>query len=180
MNNELDFRLLNEEDYEIICEWWRWWRWTPVERELLPNNGTGGFMVHSNNVDICAGFLYTTNSNLCHIEWIVSNYEIKDKTLKVAEKVTEKKDRLELCIFNKVFSERVLGYDADVQQVNDIYTESGKILFKDSLKGKYNGYGAGVVSLISEITGNENHKLTQAEKEKISQVFNGLSWSLIN
>ena len=106
--------------------------------------------------------------------------EIKDKTLKVAEKVTDKKDRLELCIFNKVFSERVLGYDADVQQVNDIYTESGKILFKDSLKGKYNGYGAGVVSLISEITGNENHKLTQVEKEKISQVFNGLSWSLIN
>ena len=106
--------------------------------------------------------------------------EIKDKTLKVAEKVTDKKDRLELCIFNKVFSERVLGYDADVQQVNDIYTESGKILFKDSLKGKYNGYGAGVVSLISEITGNENHKLTQAEKEKISQVFKGLSWSLIN
>ena len=82
MNNELDFRLLNEEDYEIICEWWRWWRWTPVERELLPNNGTGGFMVHSNNVDICAGFLYTTNSNLCHVEWIVSNYEIKDKTLR--------------------------------------------------------------------------------------------------
>ena len=104
--------------------------------------------------------------------------EIKDKTLKVAEKVTDKKDRLELCIFNKVFSERVLAYDADVQQVNDIYTESGKILFKDSLKGKYNGYGAGVVSLISEITGSENHELTQQEKQQISEVFSGLAWNL--
>ena len=104
--------------------------------------------------------------------------EIKDKTLKVSEKVTDDKDRLELCVFNKVFSERVLGYDADVQQVNDIYTESGKILFKDSLKGKYDGYGAGVVSLISEITGNENHQLTQQEKQQISEVFSGLAWNL--
>ena len=104
--------------------------------------------------------------------------EIKDKTLKVSEKVTDNKDRLELCVFNKVFSERVLGYDADVQQVNDIYTESGKILFKDSLKGKYDGYGAGVISLISEITGNENHELTQQEKQQISEVFSGLAWNL--
>ena len=104
--------------------------------------------------------------------------EIKDKTLKVSEKVTDTKDRLELCVFNKVFSERILGYDADVQQVNDIYTESGKILFKDSLKGKYDGYGAGVISLISEVTGNENHELTQQEKQQISELFSGLAWNL--
>ena len=103
---------------------------------------------------------------------------IKQKTLKVAEKVTDSKDRLELCVFNKVFSERILQYDTDVQQVNDIYTESGKILFKDSLKGKYDGYGSGVISLISAITGVENHELTQSEKQQISQVFSGLAWNL--
>ena len=104
--------------------------------------------------------------------------EIKDKTLKLSEKITDNKDRLELCVFNKVFSERVLRYDADIQQLNDIYTESGKILFKDSLKGKYDGYGNGVVSLISEITGNENHQLTQSERQQISEVFSGLAWNL--
>lgn len=104
--------------------------------------------------------------------------EIKDKTLKVAQVVTDSKDRLDLCIFNKTFSERVLGYDADVQQLNDIYTESGKILFKDSLKGKYDGYGDGVISLISEIAGSENHQLTQSEKRQISDVFSGLAWNL--
>lgn len=104
--------------------------------------------------------------------------DIKDKTLKVAQVVTDSKDRLDLCIFNKTFSERVLGYDADVQQLNDIYTESGKILFKDSLKGKYDGYGNGVISLISEIAGNENHQLTQSEKRQISDVFSGLAWNL--
>ncbi len=103
---------------------------------------------------------------------------IKQKTLKVAEKVTDSKDRLELCVFNKVFSERVLGYNANVQQVNDIYTESGKILFTDSLKGKYDGYGSGVVSLIVEITGSENHELTQSERQQISDVFSGLAWNL--
>lgn len=104
--------------------------------------------------------------------------EIKDKTLNISEKVTDNKDRLELCVFNKVFSERVLRYDADIQQLNDIYTESGKILFKDSLKGKYDGYSNGVVSLISEITGNENHQLTQSERQQISEVFSGLAWNL--
>ena len=103
---------------------------------------------------------------------------IKQKTLKVAEKVTDSKDRLELCVFNKVFSERVLGYNANVQQVNDIYTESGKILFTDSLKGKYDGYGSGVISLIVEITGSENHELTQSERQQISDVFSGLAWNL--
>ncbi len=104
--------------------------------------------------------------------------EIKDKTIKLSEKVTDTKDRLELCLFNKVFSERILGYDADIQQVNDIYTESGKILFKDSLKGKYDGYGAGVIFLISEITGSENHQLTEQEKQQISELFSGLAWNL--
>ena len=104
--------------------------------------------------------------------------EIKDKTLKVSEKVVDDKDRLDLCVFNKVFSERILGYDADIQQVNDIYTESGKILFKDSLKGKYDGYGAGVIFLISEITGSENHQLTEQEKQQISELFSGLAWNL--
>lgn len=104
--------------------------------------------------------------------------EIKNKTLKISESVTDDKDRLNLSVFNKIFSDRVLMYDSDVQQLNDVYTESGRILFNDSLKGKHEGYGAGVVGLISDITGNENHKLTQEEKIKISDVFSGLAWNL--
>jgi hypothetical protein len=104
--------------------------------------------------------------------------EIKEKTLKIAEKVTDDKDRLDLCIFNKEFSERILTYNTDVQQVNDVYTEAAKILYKDSLKGKYDGYGSGVISLILEITGSENHELTQSERQQISDVFSGLAWNL--
>lgn len=112
------------------------------------------------------------------IEIVEPSQEIKEKTSSIAAKVTDPKDRLDLCIFNKTFSERVLGYDADVQQLNDVYTEAGKILFQESLKGKYDGYGAGVISLISEITGKENHNLTPNEKRQISEVFSGLAWNL--
>jgi len=104
--------------------------------------------------------------------------EIKEKTLKIAEKVTDDKDRLDLCIFNKEFSERILTYDTDVQQVNDVYTEAAKVLYKDSLKGKYDGYSQGVISLVSGVTGNENHQLTQSEKVQLGEVFSGLAWNL--
>lgn len=112
------------------------------------------------------------------IQILEPNEEIKEKTSSIAAKVTDPKDRLELCVFNKTFSERLLGYDSTVQQLNDVYVESAKILFKDSLAGKYQGYGDGVTSLISEITGSENHELTDFEKEQISKVFNGLAWNL--
>lgn len=82
METELTIRDLTEKDYDTICKWWRWWRWKEVARESLPDNGTGGLMVQYNNIDVCTGFLYTTNSNLCHIEWIVSNYEIRDKQIR--------------------------------------------------------------------------------------------------
>tara|TARA_R110000744_G_scaffold349934_2_gene455601 strand:- start:1590 stop:2048 length:459 start_codon:yes stop_codon:yes gene_type:complete len=112
------------------------------------------------------------------IEIVEPSQEIKDKTSSIAARVTDTKDRLDLCIFNKTFSKRVLGYSSDVQQLNDVYTEAGKILFQESLKGKYDGYGAGVVSLMSEITGKENHNLTPDEKRQISEVFSGLAWNL--
>ena len=80
--SELTFRPLQDEDYETMCEWWRWWRWTPVGKEMLPDNGTGGIMIQDGEGNICAGFLYTTNSSLCKIEWIISNYKVKDKLVR--------------------------------------------------------------------------------------------------
>ena len=63
--------------------------------------------------------------------------EIKEKVSSIADLVTDEKDRLNLCIFNKVFAERVGSYDADAQQINDVYTEAAKIFFGETLKGKY-------------------------------------------
>ena len=104
--------------------------------------------------------------------------EIKDKVSSIADLITDEKDRINLCIFNKIFAERVKNYDADAQQINDVYTEAAKMFFGETLKGKYAGYGDGIKKLMSDILGNENHVLTQDEKNQLSAVFYGLAWHL--
>lgn len=75
----MDVRVLNENDYDNILEgWWKDWRWHPPTKKMLPENGTGGVMVSSGGVDVCAGFLYFTNSNMAWIEFIVSNIKYKE------------------------------------------------------------------------------------------------------
>ena len=72
-------RQLKKEDYEMLCVWWRKWRWTPPVREVLPNEGTAGFIVYDENTPVVAGFLYDTNSSISWVEWVVSNFDYKDK-----------------------------------------------------------------------------------------------------
>jgi len=73
-------RKLNNEDYDdTLVGWWKSWRWKPIPRDFLPENGEGGVIVYDGDVPVCAGFTYLTNSKVGWIEFIVSNYEYKDK-----------------------------------------------------------------------------------------------------
>jgi len=83
-SQRLKFRPLNQLDYDTICEWWTWWRWPIIEKDCLPQNGTGGFMVEKNGVPIVCGFVYTTNSKGVLLEWIVSNPKYKESDRKEA------------------------------------------------------------------------------------------------
>tara|TARA_R110000744_G_scaffold9251_3_gene29860 strand:+ start:2236 stop:2685 length:450 start_codon:yes stop_codon:yes gene_type:complete len=75
----MDIRLLKEEDYDnTLVKWWKTWRWTPPIKDLLPDNGKGGIMVSKDGVDICAGFLFLTNSKTAWCEYIISNFEYKE------------------------------------------------------------------------------------------------------
>lgn len=77
---KFNIRLLKESDYEeTLVNWWKDWRWTPPPQDHLPNDGAGGFMVSKDGVDICAGFVYYTNSKMAWCEFIVSNFKYKDK-----------------------------------------------------------------------------------------------------
>ena len=87
---ELSIRKLNEEDWETLCSWWEQWpKWVPVPKHMLPENGTGGFMVEKNKKPIVAGFLYTTNSKVAWVEWVVSDPTYRD---------SDRKEALELLI----------------------------------------------------------------------------------
>jgi len=76
----LQIRALKEDDYEdILCKWWREWRWTPPEKDFLPDDGKGGFIVYDKDIPVCAGYIYITNSKVGWCDWIISNFKYKDK-----------------------------------------------------------------------------------------------------
>ena len=77
---ELTLRKLNENDYEkILLKWWSDWNWVAPEKDFLPENGVGGIIVFDDEVPICAGFMYLTNSSVAWIDWIISNKEYRKK-----------------------------------------------------------------------------------------------------
>ena len=106
--------------------------------------------------------------------------EILEKVSSLSSKVTDKSDKDKLGIFNHVFSGRVKGWNADAQQINDLYVAAAKKVFGSSLRGKYDGYGEGIQSLMSETLGTENHAATEEEKIEIAENFSGLAYSLVN
>lgn len=97
----------------------------------------------------------------------------------IAKIITDPTDRAKLAIFNQEFAKRVPSYDADVQQINDLYVHAAADFFQDTINDKYNGLDTKLVFLIQSITTDDNHKLTSEEKNKMSENFLGLSWSLI-
>jgi RimJ/RimL family protein N-acetyltransferase len=80
---ELNIRKLEENDYEnILVNWWNDYNWTPPFKNFLPDNGTGGFIVYSKDIPICAGFIYKTNSKVAWVDWIISDKNYEDKKIK--------------------------------------------------------------------------------------------------
>lgn len=77
----MDIRSLNGSDYDdILVDWWKDWGWSdPPSKDILPDNGECGAIVYQDDIPVCAGFLYTSNSELCWISWIISNKRYKDR-----------------------------------------------------------------------------------------------------
>ena len=83
---KLNVRVLKESDWNTLVSWWLAWKdWgNHPSKEMLPQNGTGGFMIESDGEDIVSGFLYLTNSKVGWIEWVVSNPNYKGDNKKEA------------------------------------------------------------------------------------------------
>ena len=83
---KLNFRKLQESDWDMLVSWWSEWKdWgSNPPKEFLPNNGTGGIMVCSDNKPVVAGFLYFTNSKAVLLEWIISDPNYKESNRKEA------------------------------------------------------------------------------------------------
>ena len=76
---KLSTRKLQENDWATLVSWWSNWKgWQHPPKDFLPDNGTGGIIVYSNNIPVVAGFIYFTNSKAVLLEWIVSNPEYRE------------------------------------------------------------------------------------------------------
>lgn len=76
----LKIRELNESDYEnILVGWWKDWGWMPPQKDFLPNEGKGGIIIYDDDVPICAGYMYLTNSKVAWVDWIISNKKYTKK-----------------------------------------------------------------------------------------------------
>jgi hypothetical protein len=79
---ELTIRQLNDTDYEsILLDWWNQWGWTAPQKDFLPDDGKGGYIIYDGDIPVCAGFIYVTNSKVSWVDWIISNkkYRVKPK-----------------------------------------------------------------------------------------------------
>lgn len=72
----MEFRYIEQSDYETLVEWWKFWKFPSPPLEMLPDSGV---IVNKDGIDICAGFIYFTNSKTCWIEFIVSNPNVRHK-----------------------------------------------------------------------------------------------------
>lgn len=93
----MNTRAITETDYNMFTEWWKFFRFPAPPTDILPNNGMGGIVVQKGDVDICAGFLYLTNSKIAWIEYIVSNpdYRKEDRKEAIRHLISE------LCLIGK-------------------------------------------------------------------------------
>lgn len=105
--------------------------------------------------------------------------EIVELVSPISSLITDPTDRAKLAIFNQTFANRVKSYDADTQQINDVYVLAGQTFFKDSLVDKYRDLDKTLVSLMEKAMGGDNHKLTAEEQQLLSSYFMGLAWSLV-
>lgn len=63
-------RIFTEADHSMLSEWWKDHGWPTIPLSFLPKLG---IVVYVNFIPCAIGFLYTTNSDIAIMEWIVTN-----------------------------------------------------------------------------------------------------------
>lgn len=105
---------------------------------------------------------------------------IIELTKPISDLITDPTDRAKVAIYSQEFANRVKTYDAQLQQVNDVLALSASKFFEGAMNDKYKDLDVAIIDLItSAVGGDDNRKLTDEEKNEISERFMGVAWSLI-
>lgn len=129
----LHSRTITNNDYPQLCEWWVAWGWEqPMPQNLLGD----GIMICNDDVNICAGFLYTIKE--APIAWFtfpVSNPEVRGDIRKYSiqsliETMTQKaKDKGAILVYSALRNTSMIEAQREAGfVVNEGYTELIKSL----------------------------------------------------
>lgn len=66
----MDVKRVVASDYEELCKWWNFWKFPPMPIDCLP---TTGVMVYDGLKNLAACFIYSSDSKVCWLEFIVAN-----------------------------------------------------------------------------------------------------------
>jgi len=116
--------LYNDYD-ELLVKWWKQWRWSVPPRDFLPQDGTGGIMIEIDGIPVVAGFLYLSNSAVAWSEFIISNFDYKDKPKR------EEAIKLlitEICRIAKECSAKYVYTSVKNESLKKTYSEIGFII----------------------------------------------------
>ncbi len=64
--------------YPMICSWWTWHKFSPVAQALLPKNA---LIVSNGETPVCCGFLYSSDSGMGWIEFVVANPDARPRDI---------------------------------------------------------------------------------------------------
>lgn len=77
----MESRYFESEDYPMICQWWDDWNFQKMPEQALSKRG---FIVSQGGEDICAAWLYSSDSVICWVEFYVANKKASRKNKKGA------------------------------------------------------------------------------------------------
>ena len=81
----MEIKKFNKEtNYKELCNWWKSWGLPIHPKEALSENG---IIISKDGINICSGFIYSTDSYICFFEFAIMN---KNTTKKQREGALEK------------------------------------------------------------------------------------------
>lgn len=86
--------------HSIVSKWWEAQKWPVIPLEMLSKNG---LLVETDDGRLaCAGWLYSTDSKISWVEWIVANPDVRRE---------ERSKALDYLIETLTTTARVLGFN---------------------------------------------------------------------
>ena len=107
-----------ETDYEELCSWWDSWGLPIHSEEVLSENG---IIVSKDGVNICSGFIYSTDSYICFFEFATMN----KKTTK-----EQRSGALVKLLDSMVEKAKVMGFRLAMTYGEDKHARTAPVLYK--------------------------------------------------